>query len=194
MGSEARKIDKKQATYQDIIDLPEHITGQLIAGELITSPRPRVSHAHTSSNLGIEIGGQFRRSSNGSPGGWWFLDEPELHFGDDVLVPDMAGWKKEKMPVLPNEAYITVAPNWVCEVLSKSTARIDRIKKLPVYAREKVDHVWLVDPENQTLEVYARQNEQWLLLGSYGGDARVRAVPFDAIELDLSSIWLPSVP
>lgn len=190
MRSEAKKNKIRQATYQDILMLPEHVTGQLIAGELITSPRPRISHAHTASGIGIKIGGAFQNGSSENPGGWWILFEPELHLGEDVLVPDIAGWRKDIMPALPDEAYFTVAPNWVCEVLSKTTAGIDRIKKLPIYAREKVDYVWLVDPYNQTLEVYSRQDKQWLLTNSFGGEQHIRAVPFDAIEIDLGSLWL----
>ena len=110
----------------------------------------------------------------------------------DILVPDLAGWKRDLVPNLPtSNAYFEIAPNWVCEVLSPSTAGIDRVKKLPIYAREKVNHVWLIEPVAKTLEVYLRNNVQWILLNSFAGDDKIRAAPFEAIELDLGSLWLP---
>jgi Uma2 family endonuclease len=118
------------------------------------------------------------------------LDEPELHFGNDVLVPDMAGWRRERLPAVPPDAFMTLAPDWVCEVLSSSTESIDRGKKLHRYAREGVAHVWLVDPLQQTLEVLGLQAARWTLLGRHVGHAHVRAVPFDAIELELGALWI----
>ncbi len=182
---------KKHATYIDLLALPDHLVGEIIAGELIASPRPGPRQARASSVLGSKITSPFDEGQGG-PGGWWILDEPELHLGQNILVPDLAGWKKEKMPNIPVEqAYFEIAPNWVCEVLSNRTAGMDRVKKLPIYAREKVDHVWLIDPDKKTLEVYSRDVERWILLGSYAGNECVRAAPFDAVEIDLGSLWLP---
>jgi len=181
---------KKFATYEDLLALPDNMVGELISGELIASPRPRIRHARASSILGGKITGPFDEGRDG-PGGWWILDEPELHLGQDVLVPDLAAWRREKVPVLPNEAYLTIAPDWICEVLSDGTARLDRVKKLPVYAREKVGFVWFIDPKAKTLEVYQQEGTRWILLKSFAGDDRVRAEPFDAIEIDLSALWLP---
>lgn len=133
----------------------------------------------------------------GGPGGWWIVDEPELHFGEDVLVPDLAGWRRERLPEWPKAAFVNLAPDWVCEVLSPSTERLDRARKLPVYARESVGHVWLVNPAARTLEVYRRDKEGWLLLATHATDAIVRAEPFEAIELDLLKLWgetRPSAP
>ncbi|MGK5088841.1 Uma2 family endonuclease [Bdellovibrionota bacterium FG-2] len=187
MNSTARKL----ATYNDLFTLPDNVVGEIIAGELIASPRPGPRHARASTSLGGALDGPFDRG-HGGPGGWWILDEPELHLGQDVLVPDLAGWKREKLPNIPvNKAYFDVAPNWVCEVLSNRTAGLDRVKKLPIYAREKVDHVWLIDPDKKTLEIYARDGEKWLLLNSCAGNERIRAAPFDAIEIDLGALWLP---
>lgn len=117
------------------------------------------------------------------------LDEPELHLGDDIVVPDLGGWRRERLPTIANEPYFTLAPDWICEVLSPSTARIDRSDKLTIYAREGVSHVWLVDPLQRTLEVLRREGEKWLIVGIHLDDARARAEPFDAIELELGNLW-----
>ena len=108
----------------------------------------------------------------------------------DVVVPDIAGWRRERMPTIPSVAYFTLAPDWLCEVLSPSTKAIDRRKKLPIYAREGVGHVWLVDPLLQTLEVLRLESERWSLVAAHEADAKVRAEPFDAIELALRALWL----
>jgi Uma2 family endonuclease len=134
------------------------------------------------------LGGPFQFGVNG-PGGWLILDEPELHFGADVLVPDLAGWRRERMPDAPAAAYVTVAPAWVCEVLSPATETIDRFKKLKIYAREGIGHIWLLNPGLQILEVWRLQRQVWSLVATYGGAERVRAEPFEAVELTLESLW-----
>jgi Uma2 family endonuclease len=136
----------------------------------------------------VDLGGPFHHG-RGGPGGWWIVDEPELHVGEDIVVPDLAGWRRERMPEFPKTAFFTLAPDWLCEVLSPSTERLDRARKLRVYAREGVGHVWLVNPEARTLEVYRSSEERWLLLATHASDAIVRAEPFDAIELDLLPLW-----
>src|SRR3954468_13756744 len=143
---------QKPATYEDLRALPDHLLGQIIAGELVASPRPSIPHARASSVLGEELGGPFDRG-RGGPGGWWMLDEPELHLGQDVLVPDLAAWRREHLPTLPVAPFLSVAPDWLCEVLSPGTEAIDRVKKLRVYPRERVAHVWLVNPAERTLEI-----------------------------------------
>ncbi len=180
------------ATYQDVLDAPDHCVAEVLAGELHTSPRPAMRHATAASVLGMDIGGPFQRG-RGGPGGWWILDEPELHFGEDILVPDLAGWRKERMPQSPTAAFCELSPDWICEVLSPSTARIDRVTKVPIYAREGVTHVWLLDPIAQTLEVLRLEGKSYLLVASFGGSGLVRAEPFDAIELELDALW-PSAP
>jgi Uma2 family endonuclease len=137
--------------------------------------------------LGVKLGGPFDRNG---PDGWVFLDEPELHFGNDVLVPDLAGWRRERLPAVPAAAYMTLAPDWVCEVLSASTETLDRGKKLRVYAREGVAHVWLLDPLRQTLEVLSLESGKWTTLASHEGRLGVRAPPFAAIELELGALWI----
>jgi Uma2 family endonuclease len=126
------------------------------------------------------------------PGGWWILDEPELHLGPEVIIPDIAGWRRERMPVLGRTpAAFTLPPDWVCEVLSPHTGRIDRMKKLPIYAREEIPYAWIVDPILRTIESFRLASGRWSLLGTYGGDDTVRIEPFDAIEFPLATLWLP---
>lgn len=182
---------KVKATYEDLVAVPENLVAEMFDGELYASPRPAIPHANAASVLGIEIGGPFHRGRNG-PGGWWILDEPELHFGNDVLVPDLAGWRRERLPSVPPDAYLTVPPDWVCEVLSPATERIDRAKKLRIYAREGVFHAWLLNPLLQTLEVLALDRDAWKLVATHEGGAPVRAEPFAAIELELGALWLVS--
>lgn len=176
------------ATYADIEVLPEHVVGEIIDGELVVSPRPRLRHASSTSSLTSLIIGPFRFGVGG-PGGWMILIEPELHLGRHVLVPDLAGWRRERLPELPDEPFLTLVPDWVCEILSPSTARHDRIRKLAIYAQEGVRHAWLIDPDAQTLEVYELRDGLWSLIGAHEGDEIVRARPFEAIELPMALLW-----
>ncbi len=181
---------KKPATYEDLFDLPENVVGEIIQGELIVSPRPVFAHAHAASVLTTDIGSPFFRGKGG-PGGWWIFDEIELHLENDILVPDLAGWRRTRLPKppSPSEPFLTLAPDWVCEILSPSTARIDRHRKLPIYARSQVATVWLIDPLIHTLEVLRYQPDGWLLAATFSEDERVRAEPFDAVELELGALW-----
>lgn len=179
---------KPHATYDDLLRVPPHKVAEIVDGDLHVTPRPASRHALASSRLGSELGGPFDRG-RGGPGGWWILDEPELHFGTDVVVPDLAGWRRERLPEFPDTPAFTLAPDWACEVVSPSTERLDRAKKMPVYARERVGHLWLLNPSARTLEVYRLAENGWLLLATYEGATRVRAEPFDAVELDLAPLW-----
>lgn len=183
-------VARRPATYADILALPDHVVGQVVDGELFVSPRPAVDHAQSSSSLGFELGPPFVRG-RGGPGGWWIVDEPEIHLGSEITVPDIAGWRKSRLPILPREAFFTLAPDWICEVLSPSTARFDRLKKLNVFAREGVGHAWLVDPALETLEVFRLHEGHWLLVLTAGGFDKVRAEPFDAVEIELEGLWIP---
>ncbi|AKT42239.1 Uma2 family endonuclease [Chondromyces crocatus] len=177
------------ATYADLEAVPAHLVAEILAGVLHTFPRPGPRHASVASRLGIDLGGPFDRG-RGGPGGWWILFEPELHLGGDVLVPDLAGWRVERMPDLPDAAFFVLPPDWICEVLSPSTAAHDRYGKLPVYAREGVTWVWLVDPVERALEVHHLGSRgRWEVEMVVRGDVSVRAAPFDAIELDLAALW-----
>lgn len=177
---------KKYATYADLRAVPENFVAEMFDGELYASPRPAPPHARASTSL-VRLLGSFHHSG---PAGWEILFEPELHFGSDVLVPDIAGWRRERLPTLPAEAYFTLAPDWVCEVLSPSTESLDRGRKLLRYAREGVAHVWLVDPLEQVLEVLALESGRWSVVGRHEGRARVRVPPFEAIELELRALWV----
>ncbi|WP_213381317.1 Uma2 family endonuclease [Allochromatium tepidum] len=177
------------ACYDDILDLPEHLVGEILNGTLYTQPRPAAKHARAYSALGYLIGGPFD-GSIGGPGGWWIFDEPELHLGADVLVPDLAGWRRERMPAIPDTAWFDLAPDWVCEILSPSTAAKDRAIKRPIYAREGVEHLWLIDPQTRTLEVYRLQADgHWLLLDTLKDDSPVSQPPFEAVTFPLNALW-----
>lgn len=182
---------RRKATYADLAAVPDHLVAEIAGGELYTSPRPAAPHTSASSFIGQDLGPFSRKPGGpGGPGGWWILDEPELHLGEDVLVPDLAGWRHERMPAIPNEAHFTLAPDWICEVVSPSTGRLDRMTKMPIYARESVAHLWLVDPLSMTLEVYRLEAGRWVVADTQGGAATVSAEPFEAIEIDLSRWWI----
>jgi Uma2 family endonuclease len=194
MGQPAEQ--RRNATYADLEAVPPHQVAEIINGLLHVMPRPAPRHASASSRLTMKLGGPFDLGEGG-PGGWRILDEPELHFpnqavkaGKDVLVPDIAGWRCERMPELPETAHFALAPDWICEVLSQSTEEVDRTEKMPIYEREGVRHAWLVDPIARTLEIFALDGAgRWALTCAHRDGVRVRAEPFDAIELDLSVLW-----
>jgi Uma2 family endonuclease len=178
---------KKGATYDDLVRVPENYVAEMFDGELYASPRPAPRHGHAAVALVAKIGGPFHFDRD--PGGWLLLIEPELHFRNDVVVPDLAAWRRERLPAVPDEPYLTLAPDWVCEVLSPSTETIDRGRKLGIYAREGVPHVWLVDPLRQALEVLALVSGSLEEIAEHHGDVSVRARPFDAIALELQALW-----
>lgn len=185
------KPAKREATYDDVLNAPPHKVAEIIEGELILSPRPAAPHAVAASALIGELGPPFARG-RGGPGGWIILVEPELHLGRNVLVPDLAGWRRATMGATGNQPYFTTRPDWVCEVLSPSTERIDRSAKVALYAAAGVGHAWLVNPLQHTLEVLQLSSEtpgQWLSLAVFRDDAHVQGAPFDAFDLDLSILW-----
>jgi Uma2 family endonuclease len=198
-GDAARTFDPEFPNLApDVVDgyrnAPETMLAEIIDGELLTMPRPHRQHVHAASALGEELGPPFRRG-RGGPGGWVILDEPELHLGPlpDVVIPDLAGWRRERIPADflagTEPAFIPLAPDWCCEVLSPSTERVDRGRKLAIYHREGVGHVWLVSPTLRSVEVYRRADIGWLLVATFEGDAVVRAEPFDAVPLELAGLW-----
>ncbi|MDE0523316.1 MAG: Uma2 family endonuclease [Boseongicola sp.] len=177
-----------KATYQDVLDSPLHMVAEVLAGTLHALPRPAMRHAWASSRLGGRLDRPFGPDGS-DPGGWWIVDEPELHLGDDIVVPDLAGWKRETMPEYPDAAYCAIVPDWACEVLSPSTRRIDLKEKRTIYARECVSHLWFVDPDARTLESFALRDGQWVLLATLADDASVALPPFDAISFPLDALW-----
>ena len=182
---------RRRATYEDLLKVTDILIAEIVDGELITSPRPASPHARASSVIGrvLDPFDQLLGGSGG-PGGWWIFFEPELHLGADILVPGLAGWRRERMPVLANVAYFELSPDWVCEVVSLATVRVDRVRKMPLYARERVRHLWLVDPIMGALEVYRLEGQRWVVVSTHGDAEGLRAEPFDAIEIDMSRWWL----
>lgn len=178
----------KGATYEDVLAAPAHVVAEVLFGVLHTHPRPANPHARVSSGLGAELHGPFDRG-RGGPGGWILVDEPELHLGEDIVVPDLAGWRRTRLPRIPNAAYFELAPDWVCEVLSPSTLKIDRSDKLAIYARERVGHVWFIDPITRLLEVLRIHGPRYEILSTHKDDESVCAEPFDAVPLDLGALW-----
>jgi len=180
---------KKPATYEDLLRAPEHLVAEILGGELIATPRPSAAHAHTAALLNGALTPPFDRG-RGGPGGWVILSEPELHLQADVLVPDLAGWRRERLPSVPDVPFLTLPPDWICEILSPSTARTDRLHKLPIYSREGIAHVWLIDPVQRTLEALRLERGHWTLVATHGGQEDLVVVePFEAIPLELSGIW-----
>lgn len=178
----------RSATYADIEALPPHVVGEIAFGVLHTHPRPSPRHGLASSVLGAELNTTFQRG-RGGPGGWVFIDEPELHLGEHIVVPDIAGWRRENLSALPETAYFESPPDWVCEVLSPSTQRFDRTDKLAIYATFGVGHCWYVDPTAHTLEVFARQSDKWLIAATFKDDDAITAPPFEAHTFALDILW-----
>jgi Uma2 family endonuclease len=179
---------RRRATYDDLRKVPSHLVAEILNGELVTSPRPAPRHARAASSLGGELYGPFDRGRRG-PGGWIILSDPEIHLGADVLVPDLASWRRERMPALPESSAFEIAPDWVCEVLSPSTASVDRTEKLPIYAREQVKHIWLVDPLLQTLEVLRLDGPSYRIIGAWRAEAVIQCEPFEVLPIRLADLW-----
>ena len=181
---------KRNATYQDVLDAPEHLVAELIDGDLYLSPRPAAPHSIVASALGALVLPPFQFGSGG-PGGWIIIGEPEMHFLEKkrVVAPDLAGWRSERLAGSTDVKYFTIVPDWICEVLSPSNAMHDRSKKLPLYAANSVNHFWLVDPLQRSVEIMRLQAGKYAVLDVHQGDCLVRAEPFEAIELDLSLLW-----
>jgi Uma2 family endonuclease len=177
----------RPATRADLEDLPENVVGEIIDGTLYTSPRPRSPHAKVIVEIADDLLGPYQKS-RGGPGGWWILVEPGVELpGAPEIVPDLAGWRQSRLPELPD--LIQVVPDWVCEILSPSNRWLDIRKKRPFYARVGVPFMWIVDPEAQALVVSENKGGHWMEIGTFGGDERVRAAPFDGIELELAEWW-----
>ena len=180
----------KPRLYDQLQALPEGLTGEILNGQLHTQPRPSGPHARAETELSIDIGGAYGRG-RGGPGGWWILIEPEIHFVTDreVAVPDLAGWRKERMPKVPEGHRFEIVPDWVCEILSPTTASKDREIKLPLYGYHGVAYTWLVDPHRHTLEAYGREDGHWRLLAQAADTASIAVPPFDALVLELGNLW-----
>ncbi len=180
---------RRKAVYDDLYNIPENMTGEIIDGELFVTPRPSTEHVYVASNLGGEIVPPYK-FGRGGPGGWVILHEPEISFAENILVPDLTGWKREHFSIPKDHNWISVIPDWVCEVLSPSTLRKDKIKKMAIYAQYGVSHFWLIDPLARTLDVFRLESGKWMVIGTYVEDDKVRSEPFLEIEIDLNNLWL----
>ncbi len=177
----------RPAGYDDVLRLPDHVTGEILAGQLHTQPRPTSRHARVQTGLGHRLFGSFD-IGDGGPGGWVILAEPELHLGTHVFVPDLAGWKRDRLPDIP-DGPVNVVPDWVCEILSPSTARKDRQIKLPLYGELGVQHAWIVDPVAKTIEVFRHDGAHWMLLATFADQDLMRAEPFEAVAIEIKHFW-----
>lgn len=186
------KVVTRPATYDDLMKVPDHLVAEIVEGELHTSPRPSGPHGRAMGAAFSRIARAFD-DGEGGPGGWWIAVEPEIHLNADVFVPDVAGWRRERVPEYLSGLAWKVAPDWVCEILSPSTARFDRIRKLPRYAQHQVGWAWLIDPALQSLEIYRLQRGQWVLTSTHEGDEVIRPEPFEAVDFPLGSLWLHPV-
>ena len=178
----------RRATYQDVLDAPPHKVAEIVDGTLHMSPRPSPRHSEAYSGILASVSPPYRYG-RGGPGGWVIHGEPELHLGDDILVPDIAGWRRERMPKLPESAFFTLAPDWVCEVLSPSTRAFDQGVKRTIYAREGVQYLWFVDPDVRTLEAFALDKGHWTLIDTLAGNVPVSLPPFQEVSFNLGDLW-----
>jgi len=186
-------VKEEAVSYQDVLDAPEGMRAEILDGEFVLQARPMPGHDFTQGGMMSVLHPAFQRGIGG-PGGWWIISEPELHFGDRdhrTLVPDLAGWRRERMPVIDPAARYPVVPDWVCEILSPSTARTDRMLKMRIYADVGVRHLWIADPATRTLETYTLRDGHWTLLATHGDEGAVDAVPFAEVPLPLDALWLP---
>ena len=179
---------KSPATYDDLLRVPDHLVAEILNGDLYATPRPALRHAHSATELAGSLINPYGRG-RGGPGGWRILFEPELHLASDILVPDLAGWRRERLAEIPAAPFLTLAPDWVAEIISPSTETLDRVAKLAIYAREAVGHVWFINPLARTLEVLELASGRWILLATHSEQALIHAKPFDAVELDLGALW-----
>jgi Uma2 family endonuclease len=180
----------KLSLYEQLMALPEGLTGEIIHGQLRAQPRPAWPHNLAGSRLGADMEGPYGRG-RGGPGGWWIIDEPEVHFilDTEVAVPDIAGWRKEHMPSPPEGHKVQVIPDWICEIFSPATKSTDREEKMPLYAYSGVQFAWLVDPRTHTLEAYELIDAKWRPFGIFRDDDSVAVAPFDAIDIRRVDRW-----
>ena len=180
----------KQTIYEQLEALPERLTGEILNGQLHAEPRPSGRHLRVESTLGSKVHRCYDEG-DGGPGGWWILVEPEVHLVRDieVAVPDLGGWRRERMPALPDDHRFEIVPDWVCEVLSPSTSSKDREIKMPIYAGHGVAYIWLGDPNRRTLEAYALDNGEWRQIAQAQDDQVISVPPFEALRLELVTLW-----
>lgn len=184
------ELAKGKAGYEDLYGIPENMTGEIINGELVVTPRPSRRHGFSANALGTAVTAPYQFGRGEGPGGWIIIPEPEIGLGEDILVPDLAGWRNERFPDEEPHNWISVPPDWICEILSPGTLRRDKIVKMPIYARYGVPYLWLLDPIARTLDTFRLQEGQWVVAGVYMEDDEVRTEPFKEITIHLSDLWL----
>jgi len=187
MGKSA--IIGRAATYKDLCEVPDHMVAEIVGGDLWVSPRPIVRHAHAAAMLAAELIPPFGQG-RGGPGDWWILPECEIHFGGDVLVPDLAGWRRSRLKEMSSEAFLTQAPDWACEISSPSSRKLDRVLKAGIYAREGVRHLWLVEPKKKKLEVFNLAAGVYVPILDLNDDQIAAAEPFETVPFPLQRIWI----
>jgi Uma2 family endonuclease len=188
----AHKLDRP-ATLADLDALPTTWRGEIIDGELHAFPRPSFTHANFEGSVLENLRSPFQRG-RGGPGGWWIITEPGIQLArSPEFSPDLGGWRKTRMPHPPRTGPVTVVPDWICEVLSPSTRNHDLVKKRRFYAEIGVAFLWYIDPPARALTVSKLQDGRWVELGVHGPDEKIRAEPFDAIEIDLA-VWWEDLP
>ncbi|MDR3568906.1 MAG: Uma2 family endonuclease [Syntrophobacteraceae bacterium] len=181
----------KKADYEDLFTIPDNMIGEIVNGKLIATPRPSSRHSHVAAVLSGKLIPPYRLGEGGGPGGWILLYEPEIMLGEHLLVPDLAGWKKERFPRTTQSNWISISPDWVRELLSPGTARYDRIEKMAIYALQGVLHAWLIDPNLKTVEVFELDSSnRWVNRTAFTKKGKIRAAPFEQVEIDLDYLWL----
>jgi Uma2 family endonuclease len=178
----------RAATYKDLELVPDGLKAEILEGDLWVSPHPTPRHQHVGMRLVLELGPPFQ-DGRGGPGGWYLLYEPELAFDGDVLVPDLAGWRRERNLKLMDRAPIIDSPDWVCEIISRSTEKVDRSLKKRIYARHGIQYLWFVDPNRRRLEVMKLDSGEWTTILVVKDDSVAAAEPFDALPLSLARLW-----
>jgi len=189
--------NRQPATYEDLCALPEPLVGEILDGELVASPRPTPIHLRAETVLTSLLGPPFDLAIGG-PGGWWIVTEPEIHLGQhgqiDVVVPDVASWRRSHLPAVPRESHYRTSPDWICEVLSEQSVKRDRVTKLNLYRRHAVPFYWLIDPVARTLEVLRLEGDRWILDGAFAEADAVSAAPFTDITFNLAHLWAGEAP
>jgi len=188
----ASKTSKKLATYEDLRRVSESERAEILAGEIVVSPAPLPRHSKAQGATRRFIGGPFDDDhGRGGPGGWWIFVEVDVALGPhDIVRPDLSGWRRERLPRPGGERPIHVVPDWVCEVLSRSTAGRDRVAKRALYAKSDIGHYWLIDPEARVLEALELQGGVWIERGVYDDTSTARIPPFDDVELEVGRLFL----
>ncbi len=178
------------ATAADLARLPPDMRAEIINGEIVQKANPSAEHADAQGGALAHLRGQYHHRSGGDkPGGWWILPEVEIELAPhEVYRPDIAGWRRDCMPERPGMP-VKSRPNWICEVLSPSDASNDLVKKLRVYHQSHVAHYWIIDPQNETLTVLRWTPEGYLAALTAGRTDRVRAEPFETVELPVGVLF-----